>query len=50
MKKIVIYTIFILAIIFLFMNIKIRNKEIWKLKVENSDLKERIDMLERGKE
>ena len=24
-------------------------KQIWKLKVENSDLKERIDMLERGK-
>ena len=45
MKKIVIYTIFILTIIFLLMNIKIRNEEIWKLKVENSDLKEQIYIL-----
>lgn len=43
MKKTVAYTIFILSIIFLLMNIKIRNEEIWKLRVENEDLKEQID-------
>lgn len=48
MKNIIIYLIFILTIIFLLMNIKIRNEEIWKLRVENEDLKEQIQM-ERGK-
>jgi len=50
MKKTVLYTIFILSVIFLLMNIKIRNEEIWKLRVVNKDLKEQIYLLERGKE
>ena len=50
MKKAVAYTIFILSITFLLMNIKIRNEEIWKLRVEKEDLKEQIYLLERGKE
>lgn len=45
MKKAVIYTIFILAIIFLYMNIRIRDDLIWKLRVENEDLKEQIMIL-----
>ena len=45
MNKIVIYTIFILAIIFLYMNIRIRDDLIWKLRVENEDLKEQIQIL-----
>ncbi len=45
MNKIVIYIIYLLIIIFLLMNIKIRNEEIWKLRVENEDLKEQIDIL-----
>lgn len=50
MKKAVAYTIFILSITFLLMNIKIRNEEIWKLRVEKEDLKEQIYLLERSKE
>lgn len=45
MKKIVVGTILILLIVFLLMNIKIRNDEIWKLRVENQDLKEQIMIL-----
>ena len=48
MKKSVLYTIFILTIIFLLMNIKIRNEEIWKLRVVNEDLKEQIQMERRN--
>ena len=44
MKKTVAYTIFILSVIFLLMNIKMRNEEIWKLRVLNEDLKEQIQM------
>lgn len=45
MKKITIYIIYMLIIIFLLMNIRIRNDEIWKLRVENEDLKEQIEIL-----
>ena len=48
MKKSVLYTILILTIIFLLMNIKIRNEEIWKLRVVNEDLKEQIQMERRN--
>lgn len=41
--KIVLYIIFILTIIFLLMNIKIRNDLIWQQRVEIEDLKEQID-------
>lgn len=51
------YLILGLVIIFLIMNIKIRNDkinekdvEIWQQRVEIEDLKEQIDLLERGKE
>jgi len=50
MKNIIIYIIFILIIIFLLMNIKIRNDEIWKLRVINEDLKEQIHILSISKE
>lgn len=43
MKNIIIYIIFILIIIFLLMNIKIRNDKIWQQKVEIEDLKEQLD-------
>ena len=50
MKSTVIYTIFILAIIFLYMNIRIRDDLIWKLRVENEDLKEQIQILKGSNE
>lgn len=36
----------ILTVIYFSMNIKLRNDEIWKLRVENEDLKEQIFNLE----
>lgn len=50
MKNIVVGTILILLIVFLLMNIKIRNDEIWKLRVENQDLKEQIMILKGSNE
>lgn len=50
MKNITIYIIYILIIIFLLMNIRIRNDEIWKLRVENEDLKEQITILKGSNE
>lgn len=37
----------VLAVIFLSMNIKLRDERIWQLEVENQDLKEQIYRLER---
>lgn len=42
----IVMIISILAVIFLSLNIKIRNEEIWKLETENVDLKEQIHILE----
>lgn len=46
----IVMIISILAVIFLSLNIKIRNEEIWKLEIENVDLKEQIHNLEREKQ
>lgn len=46
----IVMIISILAVIFLSLNIKIRNEEIWKLETENVDLKEQIHNLEREKQ
>lgn len=48
--RIIVMIISVLAVIFLSMNIKLRDERIWKLEVENQDLKEQIYMLEKGKE
>lgn len=48
--KILTYIITILAVIFLSMNIKLRDERIWQLEVENKDLKEQIYQLEKAKE
>jgi hypothetical protein len=50
MKNIIIYIIFILIIIFLLMNIKIRNDKIWQQTIEIEDLKEQIHILSMSKE
>lgn len=39
-----------LLVIFLIMNIEIRDERIWQLEVENKDLKEQIYQLEKAKE
>lgn len=45
--RIIVMIISVLAVIFLSMNIKLRNERIWQLEVENQDLKEQIYRLER---
>lgn len=51
MKKTILLEIMLISlIIFLMMNIKIRNEKIWQLEVENKDLKEQIYQLEKAKE
>ena len=45
--RIIVMIISVLAVIFLSMNIKLRNEQIWQLEVENQDLKEQIYRLER---
>jgi predicted PurR-regulated permease PerM len=44
-NNIVKYIIIFLVIVFLLMNIKIRNEEIWQQKIEIEDLKEQINIL-----
>lgn len=45
----IVMIISILAVIFLTLNIKIRNEKIWQLEVQIEDLKEQIFMLEKEK-
>ena len=45
--RIIVMIISVLAVIFLSINIKLRDEQIWQLEVENQDLKEQICRLER---